>query len=86
MNTSHCHGVAHEITDQIYKDVKVFIGLGGVLQERYLESKIKKLGDNNVKNDNANAAQTKTNPDFLKKRGQKQLKSMTKKYSDKGFT
>lgn len=63
------------------KNVRVLISSSGIFQKKYLEGKTKKLEDNN-----ANAAQTKTEPAPSKKYGQKQPKFMTKKHSNKMFT
>lgn len=39
----------------MYKNTKMLISPDNVLQEKYFEGRIKKLGDNNVRDNNADA-------------------------------
>lgn len=57
----------------------MLVGLDSVLQKRYIESRTKKLEDNNAKNNNINITQIKTKSPFSKKQ-------RTNKDSDKAFS
>lgn len=67
LNIFHCHRVAHDITNEIYTNTRVLIGLGSMFQKRHLENKTKKLDDNNRRDNNADKAQTKIKPPPSKK-------------------
>ena len=49
------------------KDVEVLIGPISVLQEKYIEGRTKKIEDNNARDNDADAAQTKRTPPTSKK-------------------
>lgn len=67
LNMIYHHGAAHKIIDHMFKDAKMLIGPGGVLQGRYLEDGTNKLRDSNAGDNNIDTAQTKTKLAPLKK-------------------
>lgn len=71
LNIFYYHKAAHKIIDQMYKDARVLISPGGVLQGEYFKDGTKKLGDSNVEKDNVDAAQTKIKSALSKKQDPK---------------